>query len=358
MRSAILVSLIVFFSLPLGAAAEEEFIRATVVEVVSETQVYAPGLQAEQTLQVIRAQTDAGVYITIENDRFPLAPGDAFFARYLDVDGERLYTVQEPDRRTALALAGALFAIVVVAVGRLTGLRSLVSLGVSFGIIMFVLVPALSSGASPILMSIVLAMLMLALAMLITHGVGRTTLAAFVGSIVTIVVAIFVGDFFVSFAHLTGFADDTATILNLSTGGALNMQGILLGALIIGILGIVDDLAITQVATVAALYEANNTLSKRELYQRAMRVGRDHLGAVVNTLFLAYAGAAMPLLLLFTLSPSSPFILVNSEIIAIEIIRAAVGGAALALALPIATLCGIAALRFPKGNREPAGHAH
>jgi uncharacterized membrane protein len=339
-------------------SAENEFVRATVVDVLSESSVYAPGLQIERTIQNIRAQLDTGEYIEIENDRFPLEEGDAFFARFLEVDGEKMYTVQEPDRRMALGVAVGIFALVIIVIGRLVGLRSLVSLGVSFAVIIYGLLPALASGFSPIVVSITLSAVILALAMSITHGISRTTLAAFLGSIATILVAIFLGNFFVSFALLTGFADDTATILNLSTGGALNMQGILLGALIIGILGIIDDLTVTQVATVSALHEANATLTSRELYTRAMGVGREHLGAVVNTLFLAYAGAAMPLLLLFALSPASPLILVNSEIIAIEIIRAAIGGAALALAVPIATFFGIWALRMPKTPFEPKGHLH
>jgi uncharacterized membrane protein len=168
---------------------------------------------------------------------------------------------------------------------------------------------------------------------------------------VTIIIAIFLGEFFVSFAQLTGFADDTTTILNLTTGGTLNMHGLLLSAMIIGILGIVDDLAVTQVASVAELHRANSALSRKELYKRAMRIGREHFGAVVNTLFLAYAGAALPLLLLFALSPSSPWMLVNSEIIAIEIVRASVGGVALALVLPIATFLGVVSLSWP-GKKE------
>lgn len=328
-------------------AVDGDLIRAEVVEVTREERTFIPGFETERFVQVLEAKTDDGTFITVENDRLLLEVGDVFFANVLETPDGPIYSVQEPDRREALLISVILFGIVSVIIGGLTGFRALISLGVSFIVIIYFLLPALSSGASPILVSAFFSALILALAMGITHGLNRTTLAAFLGSIVTIIVAILLGEFFVNFGHLTGFADDTTTILNLATGGSLNMQGILLGALIVGILGIIDDLTVTQVSTVQELHNVNPELSPRELYTRAMRVGKQHFGAVVNTLFLAYAGAAMPLLMLFTLSPSSPWFLVNSEIIAIEIVRAAVGGVALALALPISTMLGVVALRFP-----------
>lgn len=353
---SVLAVALLFFVPTVALAADGDLIRAEVIEVLAEEQTYIPGFETVQYLQQLQAQTDDGTFINVENDRTPLKEGDTFFANVLETSDGPLYTVQEPDRREALLVSIVLFGIVSIIIGGITGLRALISLGVSFIVIIYFLLPALSSGTSPILVSVGFSALILALAMGITHGLNRTTLAAYLGSIVTIVVAVFLGSFFVSFGHLTGFADDTTTILNLATGGSLNMQGILLGALIVGILGIIDDLTVTQVSTVQELHNVDSKLSSRELYTRAMKVGKDHFGAVVNTLFLAYAGAAMPLLMLFTLSPSSPWFLVNSEIIAIEIVRAAVGGVALALSLPIATLLGVLALRFP--GKGAVLHSH
>lgn len=322
-------------------AADESLIRAEVIEVVSEEVVPIPGAGATALFQILSARViETGEIIRIENDRQRLKKGDVFFADSIETTDGIVYTVREPDRRGALVAALALFAIAVAAIGRFVGIRALVALGVSFAIIIPFLVPALASGTSPLLLSLGFAAVILALTMAITHGVNLLTGVAFVGSMITVLIASVVGAFFTSFAHLSGFADDSATILNLTTGGTLNMEGLLLGALIIGFLGVIDDLAITQVAMAGELHKANPDLSRHELYQRTMRVGREHLGAVVNTLFLAYAGAAMPLLLLFGLSPASPWLLVNSEIIAIEIIRASVGGFALALALPISSFLG------------------
>lgn len=343
-------------SVALALYDEDTLFRAKVIEVVSEEVVPLPGASVTITVQTLRAQViGTGEIIVIENDRVRLKKGDTFFANYIDTQDGRFYTVRDPDRRVALAFAIGFFALAVVAIGGWIGFRALISLVVSFAIIIPFLIPALATGTSPLLVSFFFSALILALTMGITHGINRLTVASFVGSILTVLVAVVAGAFFTSFARLSGFADDSATILNLTTGGTLNMEGLLLGALIIGFLGVIDDLAITQIAMAAELKKANPELSRLEIYKRTMRVGREHLGAVVNTLFLAYAGAAMPLLLLFGLSPASPWLLVNSEIIAVEVVRATVGGFALALALPITSALGALMASHLK---DTSGHTH
>jgi uncharacterized membrane protein len=193
--------------------------------------------------------------------------------------------------------------------------------------------------------------------MVTTHGFSWKTGAAFVASMGSVLLAIFASSFFVSAARFAGFASDESVILNLSTGGALNMEGLLLGAMIVGVLGIIDDLTVTQVSAVHALHHANPLQSARALYRGAMKIGRDHLGAVVNTLVLAYAGSSLPLLLLFSLSPSSPVSLLNSDIMAIEIVRAAVGGIALAVSIPIATFLGVV-IRKKMAPSSVSHHEH
>lgn len=337
---------------PAVAATEDFTFRAQVTHVLSEERVELPGTTASFVVQQLRARTDAGEEIFFENDRVPLRVGDYFFGTYIESDGVRVYSVRDPDRRGVLALAVGLFVAAVAFVGRATGVRSLVSLAVSIAAIVFVLLPLLASGAPPLIVSLAASLGILGLAMAITHGVTRTTRAAFVASALTVGCALVLGELFVSAARLAGFASDESAVLNLATGGTLNMEGILLGAIIIGVLGIIDDLTITQVATVAALRSANPLLLPRELYQKALAVGREHLGAVINTLVLAYAGGALPLLLLFSLSPSSPLSLINSDVMAVEVVRAAVGGIALALALPLSTWLGVIASRFDSGKSQ------
>ena len=300
-----------------------------------------PGLDLEVTIQQLVAETDTGERIMLENDRVPLAVGDAFFGTFIETPEGRLYSVRDPDRRGVLIIVALLFTASIVAVGKFTGLRSLISLALSLYVISTFMLPLLASGTSALLVSAVSALAILALAMAITHGISWGTVAAYVASFVTIIFAVVLSQIFVTSARIAGFAGDESAILTLTTGGTINAEGLLLGAILIGILGIIDDLTVSQVATVQALDDANPTFSPRELYARAMHVGREHLGAVVNTLVLAYAGSALPLLLLFSLSPSSPLSLINSDIMATEVIRAGVGGIALALSLPIATLLAV-----------------
>lgn len=248
-----------------------------------------------------------------------------------------------------------LFALVTVAVGGMIGFRALMSLVLTIALILYGLVPLLASGYPPVLISLIGAACILGVAMAVTHGVTRTTLAAFSGALLTVLIAIGLAEFFVYAAHLSGFADDAATMVTFALDVELNMQGLLLGALIIGALGIVDDLAVTQVATVGEL-RRSGVRGTKALYAGAMRVGREHLGAVVNTLVLAYAGASLPLLILFTHSPASVSFLLNSEVIAVEIVRAAIGGVALALVIPVATYLAILANVPPE--KEGSGHHH
>lgn len=340
---------------PLLASADEGTFRAQVTHVLSEEEVTIPGTDVVTVVQRLRAITDDGEEVVLDNDRVALNVGDHFFGTYLDTDTGRIYSVRDPDRRGLLALAVGLFVFSTTLVGRLTGARALVSLGFSVAAILFVLLPLLASGWNPLVVSLGASTAILAVAMALTHGISRTTIAAFTASTATIVSALFLGEFFVRAARIAGFASDEAAILNLTTGGSLNMEGLLLGAIVIGVLGIIDDLTITQGATVSALRNANPTLSARELYRQAMAVGREHLGAVVNTLVLAYAGGALPLLLLFSLSPSSPLTLINSDVMAIEIIRASVGGVALALALPLSTWLAVS-MGAGRGKSAPPSH--
>ncbi len=337
------------FLLPFPTTASSDApVRATVLSVLSEEETIIPGTETRSFHQILEAKTDGGELFTLENDRVRLAAGDSFFVFVNENPDEVRYAFYEPDRRGVLAFAVALFAGITILIGRTVGVRALVALIVSGGVIFYYLLPQLAEGGTPVFVAVISSALILGLAMVVTHGFSKTTLAAFLASIITISCAALLGEFFVSAAHLSGFVDDASVVLNFSTGGTLDLSGILLVAIIIGVLGIIDDLAVTQVSTVAELKRANPALSNKELYRSAMRVGREHLGAVTNTLIFAYAGASLPLLLIFAISDASPILIANGEVVASEIIRASVGGVVLALVLPVATALGILAIRTPK----------
>lgn len=354
---AVCIALVLFFApvLTAWAIADTPLLHGVVVEIVDERTEVIPGTDTAAVLQDMLVLLESGDRVSVFNDRTPLSVGDALYVFPTELIDGPVYTVHDVDRTSVLYLAVILFGVATVIVGRWVGARALVSLCVSLGLILYILIPLLSSGYPPVLVSALGAALILGFAMALTHGVGRTTLAAYAAALVAVLCAIGLGEFFVYAAHLSGFADSSAGSVSVALGSAINMQGLLLGALIIGVLGIVDDLAVTQVVTVAELRSAGTT-GPKELYTRAMHVGREHLGAVVNTLVLAYAGASLPLLILFSYAPAPTMLLINSEVIAVEIIRAAVGGVALAVVIPVATYLGI--LAGGKTSSTPAGHGH
>lgn len=361
MKYAVAVFLLAVSFMPLvthAALGDVTIIHGTVERIASSERREVPGTTLMETVQSLMVELEDGRTVTVNNDRIVVEVGSrVYVAQYESVDGY-IYTLHDADRGFAMGLALFLFAAAIIGVGGWIGVRALVSLGLSLGVILYILAPLLISGYPPALTSLACAALMLGVVMLVTHGPTRMTLAAYLASLAAVTVAVFLGDAFVSFAHLSGFADDASSILNISTGSALQMEGLLLGALIIGALGIVDDLAVTQVAAIGELKSANPGLTNTELYARAMRIGREHLGAVVNTLVLAYVGASLPLLLLFALSTENTALLLNSEVIAVEVVRAAVGSVALALVVPVATILALWAIRGRTPGHAPHTHTH
>ncbi len=348
-----------FFALPANAQELHQDVqgtwRARVVDMVSEEEREVPGTDvttAVQTLDVeILEGERKGAIVRIENDFMQLKEGEAFFLNYLiTINGTELYNVSEPDRRAVLYILIGLFVAITLIVGRWQGLRSLASLAASIFIILYFFLPTILKGVSPILASIGFATLMLAVAMYATHGFGRKTHAAFLGTVASILLTGILALWATAATRLTGFDSDAAVYLNLATDGSINFGQLLLGAIIIGVLGILDDIAITQAAFVAELKDAASTITRSEAYHRAIRVGREHVGALVNTLALAYTGAALPLLLLFYNASANTSVLINREIFAVEIVRIMVGSIGLVLAVPIATLFAVWLLIPKKPN--------
>ena len=321
---------------------EEKNVRAEVVEVLEEDYRFIPGTGIEafhQNLKVkILEGARQGETVEIESQFYKFTEGDRVFLNILQgFDDEPIYTVNEPDRLFPIFFLFALFVLAILSFGFWKGLRSILSLGLSFAIIIFLLLPKLLEGASPVPTTIIFASLILALAMYITHGFNRVTHSAFFGTTLTLIFVGLLSLLSVSAGKLSGLSSHEALYLNLQTGGLLDISGLLLGAIIIGILGILDDVSITQSATVRELYRANPRLGVKDVYRRALSVGKEHIVSLVNTLALAYAGVALPLLLLFSQSNESFLTLINMEIFATEITRILVGSIGLIMAVPITT---------------------
>ncbi|MFW5853561.1 MAG: YibE/F family protein [Patescibacteria group bacterium] len=316
--------------------------KAEVVDILDEDRQKLMGVDAmvdtqDLVVRILEGKKQ-GELVEVVNDFFPLEIGDRFFLDYiLTVDGQEFYSVAEPDRLKTLLFFVGLFALVVIAFSGWQGVRALLSLVGSFLVIFYFLLPNLLAGWSPLLLSIIVSIVILTLVIYFTHGFHLESTAALLGTVITISGTAGLAVWAVSATKLSGFAADESVFLNISTAGNLNFQGLLLGAIIIGTIGILDDIAITQAATVNELHDSAPQLTRWEVYYRALRVGREHVASLVNTLVFAYTGAVLPLLLLFTLSDSATIMIINREIFATEIIRTVVGSIGLILTVPVTT---------------------
>jgi uncharacterized membrane protein len=234
-------------------------------------------------------------------------------------------------------------------------MRSLIALFGSFMVILFVLLPGILNGWNPLFASFVVAAGILFLAIFFTHGFNRESTVAFSGTMVAVFLAGLFAIFSVHITNLSGFAADETVYLYFNTGGDLNFTALLLGAFIIGFLGVLDDIAVTQAAIVTELFNSNPGMKAREVYKRAMRVGREHVGALVNTLVLAYTGTALPLLLYLKMGPANFETAISLEVFATEIVRTIVGSMGLILTVPLVTLL---AVKYLKDYKPKHSHSH
>lgn len=273
----------------------------------------------------------------------------------------REYSISDFDRQGPLLLLALIFAGAVVLFGRLRGAMSLVGLGLSLAVVLAFMVPAILAGTSPLAVAIVGSLAVMLTTILLAHGTGPKSLAAILGTAGALVVTVGLAVLFTDFTHLTGLASEEATFLQINDAG-VSLEGLLLAGMIVAALGVLDDVTVSQSSTVLALRAANPGQSFRELFTLAMDVGRDHVSATVNTLVLAYVGASLPLLLIFSSGQIGFVDAVNLEIIAKEIVATLVGSIGLIAAVPITTALAVLLARRMSADElaavEPHGHSH
>lgn len=262
----------------------------------------------------------------------------------LTADGEVFYFINDYVRSSSLWILALVFAAVVVVVGKWKGFRALIVLALTFVIILKFLIPQIMAGQNALLITIISSLAILVMAIYLTEGIKKTSTISVVSIIISLTITGIFSIWFTAFTKLSGFYSEEASFLTAVSGINIDIRGLLLAGIIIGTLGVLDDVVISQVSLVKELKEANPNLSKKEVYKKAMKVGISHLSSMVNTLFLAYAGAALPLLILFNIK-QPPFLnftqVINNEIIATEIVRSLTGSIGLVLAIPIATFLAI-----------------
>jgi uncharacterized membrane protein len=264
-----------------------------------------------------------------------LAVGDHIrISRQIDAGGATSYAFYDFERTWPLIAFAAVFAVVIVAVARWRGLRALLGIVVAFVVLVVFLLPALRDGASAIPVALVASAAILYAVIYLAHGVSLRTSAALLGTLAALLLAALLSWGAIELAHLTGLSEDQNNEVAAYLGN-VSITGLLLAGFIIGSLGVLNDVTVTQASTVFELAETG--AGRKAIFVGAMRVGRDHIASTVYTLVLAYAGSALPLLLLFSVANRSLGDVLTSESVAIEIARSAVGGIALALSVPMTT---------------------
>ncbi|MDA1061059.1 MAG: YibE/F family protein [bacterium] len=354
-----LVGIVVFGSLntapALDSGAVEDNYSAEILQVVGST-------DTSQTLEIrILDGPFADETRVFENDEVYSAykrvfeVGDHVIV-VLDSDRDISY-VSDYKRTSQLLVLFALFILVALLVTGWQGFGALIGMGLSFVIIFKLILPLILEGHSPVLVTILGASLIIPITFYSSHGFSRKTFIAAFSTLLTLVVAGLLAAFFADYAHLSGLASEEVNFLKLGTASNLDFQGLILSGILISILGILDDITISQASIVQQLKLTKKNIKFPELFSRAMIVGKDHIASLVNTLILVYTGASLPLLLLFLDFGTDFQSVVNLEFMAEEIVRTLIGSIALILAVPITTL--IAAFVSTKGvPAEKQGHFH
>ncbi len=366
----ILPILIIAFILPLSCLAQtavnqDKIFKAEVIDIIQEEKTALPdgskitrqhlklkGLEGEFENREIEFNGLGDIEVLNqkvyqEGDRVLVA------ASFTGEDSEPHFYIMDYVRTDKLWLLTALFLAVLLLVGRGKGLRSLIALALTFVIIIKYIIPQILAGANPLLVTVLGSLAILIIIIYLTEGFKSHSHLSVASIFVSLLLTIILSFVFVNLAKLTGGGSDEALFLLNIEGLQINLQGLLLAGIIIGALGVLDDVVISQVVATKEIHTANPNLPLKQLFQKSYRVGTSHIASMTNTLFLAYAGVSLPLLILFA-SGNTAFSswqqAVNTELIATEIVRTLAGSIGLILSVPLATL--ISAWWFTKKNQN------
>ncbi|WP_069171587.1 YibE/F family protein [Streptomyces griseus] len=298
------------------------------------------GLCKKATVEVTSGKDKGRTFVEVVQPDAPrqLREGQGVVVAYApDAPHDLQYSVTDVDRTFPMTLLAGIFALAVVVVGRLRGLMALIALAISFAVLTLFILPAILQGSNPLVVAVIGASAIMLIALYTCHGLTARTSVAVIGTLISLLLIGLLGSLFIGWASLTGNTDDNTGLIH-GLYPEIDMSGLLLAGVIIGSLGVLDDVTVTQTSAVWELRQADPTMGVRQLYRAGIRIGRDHIASVVNTLVLAYAGAALPLLLLFSIAQSSVGTVANSELVAEEIVRTLVGSIGLVASVPVTTV--------------------
>lgn len=349
---------------------ETEYYKGEVKEVLDEDTIDVGGfIQPYQDVSVeIIDGPDAGDNFEHQyqlpqsaTDSQKLRQGDrVVVVKVIRGEQTEFYVAEEYRLPAVLWIFVFFFALAIIFAGK-KGFTAIVGLGFSLLIIVKFIVPQIADGKSPLIVSLIGSFLILLISLYLAHGYNKRTTVALTGTSITLILSALLAIGSVSFARLFGLGSEEALALLQGQFSNINLQGLLLGGIIIGALGVLDDVTTAQSATVDEIHRANPKLPASELYKRGLSVGKEHIASLINTLALAYVGASLPLMLVFTKTDFPLWVTLNSEFLVEEIMRTLIGSMALILAVPITTY--IAARAFAKDkvdhkSDQPIYHSH
>lgn len=337
----------------------DEFFRAKVLEVSQPTERTVAGqTETVQTIKVrLLSGKEKGREIEIEqSDAFRLSeaqkvkPDDKAVVLKTYGPNEPVYYLTDSYRLPSLAWVLAIFFGLVIFFGRLKGMTSMMGLVFSILVLAVYIVPNIIKGGEPLTVTLIGALAIVLVSLYLAHGFNKRTSIALLATIIALGLSALLAGLFVYLAKLFGTGSEEAFYLQIGPNGAINLRGLLLGGIIIGTLGVLDDITTAQTAAIEEIHKADTKLSFSELYRRGLSVGREHISSLVNTLALAYAGASLPVFLLFSQDNRQPlWVILNGEFIAEELVRTLVGSSALVLAVPLSSF--LAAFFFSRSKK-------
>ncbi len=356
---SVVLVLLIHQSLALPARAQtaenqETIFKATVQEVIETDTIEVAGQEAPyQILRITLHTSDQrdqdlmiqhGAVPTV--DFIDYQSGDTVYVRS-DQNFSNLIEAEVIDssqaqiigysRENTIKLIFAIFLVVVLVVNGLKGVRSIISLILSFVVIFMVVLPLILQNVNPVLVAALLSVLIIPITFYLSHGWKKKTHVAVAATVFALIVSSLLAATFIRTTHLTGFSSEEAGFIRVEQE-QLNLRGLLLAGIIIGLLGTLDDITITQAGLVFSLKKNNPKLKLKELYQQSMEVGQDHITSMVNTLILVYAGASLPLMLLFVNNPHPLGYVLSQELVVEEIVRTLVSSIGLILAAPLTSV--------------------
>lgn len=328
----------------LGLLALLFSITTTPVQAIKENGTVSKVLSETQDKQELEVLIDSQKVLVVNEsgmlaNNIKYKEGDrVLLEKNSNSDGQEFWIIADFERRDGLGLLLIMFIAITVVVAKWKGVSSLLGMMFTFMVLFTLVLPRISAGDNPIVVASIASAIIIPVSFFLSHGISKKTIAAIIGSLLALVITSVLAYVFINITYLTGLSSEDAGMLSINRGGLLNMKGLLLAGMVIGVLGVLDDITISQAGIVSELAKTDKALRMRDLYNKAMNVGKDHITSMVNTLVLAYAGVSLPLLLMFVDNPQPFGMIINHEMLAEEIVRTLIGSMGLIMAVPTTTL--------------------